>query len=86
MVASIMPNPFSQDCFMTIYNDKNVKLLIEIFALTGQLKEEMLLDHLEVNAINRITLPTNNLQKGMYLLRVSEQNTNRYDFYKIMKI
>jgi subtilisin family serine protease len=85
MVAYVFPNPFTQDCFLTIYNDRNAKLLIELFSLTGQLKEEMRIDILAGNGVNKITLPTNNLLSGMYFLRVSEPNTSQYYFNKIIK-
>jgi hypothetical protein len=54
-------------------------------SLTGQLKEEMRIDILAGNGVNKITLPTNNLLSGMYFLRVSEPNTSQYYFNKIIK-
>jgi len=74
----LYPNPTSD--FIKIDNQQNLKLSVEIYSNLGKL-----LYSNELNtANNRIDL--SNYSKGIYYLKLLENDTKRYNSYKLQKI
>jgi endonuclease I len=63
---SLYPNPSNGD-FTIYYNNSNKPYAIEIFSLVGQ-------SVFEKENINQTSVPINNLPKGIYLIKVSDES------------
>jgi hypothetical protein len=82
-VLGLYPNPFSEECILDLFCSQNIKLNLQIFDLTGQIRLD---ETHEINSSKAIKIKGNGLAPGVYILRLSEIGTDNYYMLKILKI
>jgi Secretion system C-terminal sorting domain len=69
---SIYPNPAQEMATIRFFSLKNEPLIVSIFSITGQIMTRIQQPTHE--GTNQITIPTNELQNGLYLLQLASYN------------
>ncbi|MBK8722938.1 MAG: T9SS type A sorting domain-containing protein [Saprospiraceae bacterium] len=70
--VSLFPNPTADQTTLSIYSNKNIETTISIRDISGKLMETTKLP-IQVGG-NEITLATQNLNSGLYLIQISNSS------------
>ncbi len=79
--VKVYPNPFNQEFTVEFNNDENAK--VEVYNTVGQIITSASVISSSANNIQKITIPTAHLAKGIYFIHLN--STNHRSVHKLIK-